>query len=59
MRLAAWLLERSYIYGENKALNMFFVSMHVILFSFILYFCHPNSVCMQQVTNFNLVYRIA
>jgi hypothetical protein len=38
---------------------MFFVSMHANLFPFIVHFCHPNFVRMQQVTDFYTVYRIA
>jgi hypothetical protein len=38
---------------ENKVLNMiFFVSMRVNLFPFIVHFRHPNFVCTQQVTDF-------
>jgi hypothetical protein len=53
------VLEQFYIYGVNKALNTIFCYMHVNLFPFIVHFCHPNFMRMQQVTDFYVVYRIA
>jgi hypothetical protein len=46
--LTAWLLERLYIYGRNKALKIkFFVSMHANLFPFNSHSSHPKFVCIQ------------
>jgi hypothetical protein len=52
MRLAAWLLEGSYIYEENKTLNAIFCFYACNLFSFIAYSFHHKFVCMQLVQIF-------
>jgi hypothetical protein len=59
MRLAAWLLEGSYIYEENKILNAIFCFYACNSFPFIAYSFHHKLVCMQLVTDFYAVYRIA
>jgi hypothetical protein len=54
--LATWLLERSYIYRGNKALNMiFFIFIHVnhFLSSYIFVIL---ILCMHHVTDFYVVY---
>jgi hypothetical protein len=43
MRLAAWLLEGSYIYEGNKTLNAIFCFYACNSFSFIAYFSIINS----------------
>jgi hypothetical protein len=53
--LAVWLLERSYIYGGDKTLNTIFCFHDAKPFTFIVYFCHPNFVRMQQITDFYVV----
>jgi hypothetical protein len=54
------VLERSYIYGENKAFkSLFFVFMHVNPFPFNSHSSHPKFVCMQQKTYFYAVYHNA
>jgi hypothetical protein len=50
--LVAWLLERSYIYGVNKAFKSDFVSMHINPFHLNTHYCHTKFVCMQQETDF-------
>jgi hypothetical protein len=58
MRLAAWLLEGSYIYDGNKTFMIFgFYAYNS--FPFIAYSFHHKFVCMQPVTDFYAVYRIA
>jgi hypothetical protein len=59
MRLTAWLLEGSYIYEENKTLNVIFCFYAYNSFPFIVYSIHHKFVCMQLVTDFYAVYRIA
>jgi hypothetical protein len=62
MRIAAWLLEGSYVYEENKTLNTIFCFYACNSFAFIAYSFHHKFVCMQLVTySFHLhaVYRIA
>jgi hypothetical protein len=59
MRLAAWLLEVSYIYEENKTLNAIFCFYTCNLFPFITYSFHHKFVCIKLVTDFYAVYRIA
>jgi hypothetical protein len=59
MRLAAWLLEGSYIYEENKTLNAIFCFYACNSFPFIAYSLHHKFMCMQLVTDFYVVYRIA
>jgi hypothetical protein len=52
MRLAAWLLEGSYIYEGNKTLNVIFCFYACNSFPFIAYFFHHKFVCMQLVADF-------
>jgi hypothetical protein len=58
MRLATWLLERSYIYEGNKTLNAIFCFYACNSFPFIAYFFYHKFVCMQLVADFYAVYRI-
>ena len=59
MCLAAWLLEGSYIYEENKTLNAIFCFYACNSFPFIAHSFHHKFVRMQLVTDFYAVYRIA
>jgi hypothetical protein len=59
MCLAAWLLEGSYIYEGNKTLNTIFYFYACNSFPFIAHYFHHKFVCMQLVTDFYAVYRIA
>jgi hypothetical protein len=59
MYLAAWLLEGSCIYEGNKTLNTIFCFYACNSFSFIVHYFHHKFVCMQLVTDFYAVYRIA
>jgi hypothetical protein len=59
MRLAACLLEGSYIYEGNKTLNEIFCFYKCNSFPFIAYSFHHKFVCMQLITDFYAVYRIA
>jgi hypothetical protein len=52
-------LERSYIYEENKTLNVIFCFYACSSFPFIAYSFHHKLVRMQLVTDFYAVYRIA
>ena len=56
MRLAAWLLEGSYIYEGNKTLNTIFCFYACNSFSFIAHSFHHKFVRMQLVTDFYAVY---
>jgi hypothetical protein len=58
MRLAACLLEGSYIYEENKTLNAIFCFYACNLFPFIAYSFHHKFVRIQLITDFYAVYRI-
>jgi hypothetical protein len=59
MCLVAWLLEGSYIYEENKTLNMIFCFYVCNSFSFIAYYFYHKFVYIQLVTDFYAVYQIA
>jgi hypothetical protein len=51
--IAALLLERSYIYVENKAFKSdFFISMHVNPFPLNAHSCDPKFMHMQQEIDF-------
>jgi hypothetical protein len=52
MRLAAWLLERFYIYEGNKTLNTIFCFYECNSFPFIAYSFHHKFVYMQLVQIF-------
>jgi hypothetical protein len=56
MCLAAWLLEGSYIYEENKTLNTIFCFYACNSFPFIAHYFHHKFVRMQLVTYFYVVY---
>jgi hypothetical protein len=47
MRLAAWLLDGSYIYEGNKTLNAIFCFYVCNSFPFIAYSFHHKFVCMR------------
>jgi hypothetical protein len=55
MCLAAWLLERSYIYKGNKILNTIFCFYACNLFPFIALSFHHKFVRMQLITDFYAV----
>jgi hypothetical protein len=59
MRLAAWMLDGSYIYEGNKTLNVIFCFYACNLFPFIAYYFYHKFVCMQLVADFYAVYQIA
>ena len=58
MRLAAWLLEGSYIYEGNKTLNAIFCFYACNSFPFIEHYFHHKFVRMQLVTDFYAVYEL-
>jgi hypothetical protein len=57
MCLAAWMLDGSYIYEENKTLNIIFCFYACNSFPFIAHY--HKFVRMQLVTDFYAVYWIA
>jgi hypothetical protein len=59
MCLVACLLERSYIYEENKTLNTIFCFYACNSFPFVAHSFDHKFVRMQLVTDFYAVYRIA
>jgi hypothetical protein len=59
MCLAALLLEGFYIDERNKTLNTIFCFYACNSFPFVAHYFHHKFVCMQLVTDFYAVYRIA